>query len=73
MNICKVCSEIVPLVGGTTLRLTGEEDIYLCRKHGKLMVETIRNSIVLMRMNEATKSATKIAHTHVSSYTAVAK
>jgi hypothetical protein len=73
MNICKVCSEIVPLVGGSTLRLTGEEDIYLCPRHGKLMTESIQGNIFLMRMNEATKSTTEITRMHADGYSAVAR
>jgi hypothetical protein len=73
MNICKVCSEIVPLVGGTTLRLTGEEDIYLCPKHGTLMIENVRSTVFLMRMNEATKSTAVPACEQEGAYRAVAK
>jgi hypothetical protein len=56
MNICKICSETVPLVSGTTLRLTGEEDIHLCPKHGTLTAESVRNLVFSMRVNEITKS-----------------
>jgi len=73
MNICKVCSETVPLVGGTTLRLTGEEDIYLCPKHGTLMVENVRSTVFLMRMNEVTKSTAVAAGKQGGGYGVVAK
>jgi hypothetical protein len=73
MNICKVCSETVPLVGGTTLRLTGEEEIHLCPKHGTLMVESIRNAVFSMRMNEITKNTAGAAGRQEKGYAAVAK
>jgi hypothetical protein len=73
MNICKICSKSVPLVGGITLRLSGEEDIHLCPKHGALMAETIRNTVFSMGMNEITQSTAGASGRQSGGYAALTK